>query len=61
MKTKRLVLFAALVGSLLLLGAGLILAQGVPTIGRSAISGGGGAEVGRAYIRSLYLSVVLRR
>jgi hypothetical protein len=43
MKTKQLVLLAALVGSLLLFGAGLTLAQSAPGIAWSVIGGGGGS------------------
>ncbi len=43
MKGKQLALLAALMGSLLLLGAGLTLAQGAATIPWSAIAGGGGS------------------
>jgi|GEM_PF-2462565 len=56
MKTKRLVCLVALVGSLLLVGAGLALArpQGALTISCSAIGGGGGsATVGNTTLESL--------
>ena len=43
MKAKQLVLFAALVGNLLLLGAGLTLAGGAPWIGWSVVGGSGGS------------------
>jgi len=53
MKTKRTVLLAALVGSLLLFGAGLTLAQSAPGIVWSAIAGGGGhATVGAVTLDS---------
>jgi len=53
MKTKRTVLLAALVSSLLLLGAGLALAQGGPAIPWSVIAGGGGhATVGAVALDS---------
>jgi hypothetical protein len=43
MKAKQLVLLAALVGSLLLLSAGLTLAGGAPGIGWSVVGGSGGS------------------
>jgi hypothetical protein len=53
MRMKQIVLLAALAGSLLLRGAGLIRAQAGPGIGWSAIAGGGGqATIGAVTLDS---------